>query len=289
MMDEIRLADVVRSQEWIQTEVNNQTNSAAFVTVGTAELLQSPHTLTDIAEDDDNSAGDSVLTIINSVGGDRITDHDDGAVEGVAVVGVDDTNGEWQYDANADGTWIAFGSVSDSAAVLLDTTALVRFVPDPDYNGTAGNLTFRAWDQTSGSNGDTEVDVSTTGDDSAFSSQTTMATLNVNPVNDASVISGTFTGIVAEGDVGDAPVTASGTISISDVDDADNPTFNDVGSTVGDNGYGSFVLTSGTWTSTLDQAAVQDLDAGEVVNDTITFTQTLRPRSEVSCRGRRSL
>ena len=37
------------------------------------------------------------------------------------------------------------------------------------------------------------------------------------------MISGTFTGIVAEGDVGDAPVTASGTISISDVDDADNP------------------------------------------------------------------
>ena len=185
MMDEIRLADVVRSQEWIQTEVNNQTNSAAFVTVGTAELTQSQHTLTDIAEDDYNSAGDSVLSIINSVGGDRITDNDDGAVEGVAVVGVDDTNGEWQYDANADGTWAAFGSVSDSAAVLLDTGALVRFVPDPDYNGTAGNLTFRAWDQTSGSNGDTAVDVSTNGDDSAFSCQTATATLNVTPVNDA--------------------------------------------------------------------------------------------------------
>ncbi len=117
--------------------------SGAFLTVGTAELPQSQHTLTDINEDDFNSAGDSVLSIINSVGGDRITDDDDGAVEGIAVVGVDDTNGQWQYDANADGTWVAFGSVSDSAAVLLDTGALVRFVPNADYNGTAGNLTFQ--------------------------------------------------------------------------------------------------------------------------------------------------
>ena len=60
----------------------------------------------------------------------------------------------------------------------------------------------------------------------------------------------------------------------SDVDGDDSPTFNDVGSTVGDNGYGSFTLTSGTWTYTLDQSAVQDLDAGDVVNDTITYTAT---------------
>ena len=37
-----------------------------------------------------------------------ITDPDTGAVEGIAVVGVDDTNGQWQYDANADGTWVAY-------------------------------------------------------------------------------------------------------------------------------------------------------------------------------------
>ncbi len=185
MMDEIRLADVVRSQEWIQTEVNNQTNPGAFLTVGTAELPLSQHSLTDIDEDDFTPAGNSVLSIINSVGGDRITDDDDGAVEGIAVIGVDDTNGQWQYDANADGTWVAFGSVSDSSAVLLDTGALVRFVPDPNYNGNAGSVTFRAWDQTSGSNGDTAVDASTNGDDSAFSCKTATATLNVNPVNDA--------------------------------------------------------------------------------------------------------
>ena len=62
-------------------------------------------------------------------------------------------------------------------------------------------------------------------------------------------------------------------ISISDADADDTPDVSrDVASTVGDNGYGSFVLSSGTWTYTLDQSAVQDLDAGDVVSDTITFT-----------------
>ena len=85
-------------------------------------------------------------------------------------------------------------------------------------------------------------------------------------------MTGTTTGAVTEGNVGDAAVTASGTLTISDVDGDDTPSFADVSSTAGGNNYGSFVLTNGTWTYTLDQSAVQDLDAGETVTDTITFT-----------------
>ncbi len=48
----------------------------------------------------------------------------------------------------------------------------------------------------------------------------------------------------------------------------DNPTFADVGSTVGDNAFGSFELVGGTWTYTLvNNAAVQDLDAGDRAMD----------------------
>ena len=51
------------------------------------------------------------------------------------------------------------------------------------------------------------------------------------------------------------------------------PSFADVASTGGDNGFGSFELVASVWTYTLDQSAVvQDLDAGDVINDTITFT-----------------
>src|SRR5258706_14793652 len=38
------------------------------------------------------------------------------------------------------------------------------------------------------------------------------------------------------------------------------------------NRYGSFELVSGIWTYTLDNSAVQSLDAGQVGQDTHTFT-----------------
>ena len=108
----------------------------------------------------------------------------------------------------------------------------------------------------------------------ATDGSTQQITVTITGTDDSSVITGTATGAVLEGNIGDAPVTATGSIAISDVDADDSPVFNDVASTVGDNSYGSFVLTSGTWTYTLDQSAVQDLDAGDVVNDTITYTAT---------------
>ncbi|MCP4432569.1 MAG: hypothetical protein GY806_16465, partial [Gammaproteobacteria bacterium] len=79
-----------------------------------------------------------------------------------------------------------------------------------------------------------------------------------------------------EGNVGDAPVTATGSISISDVDDDDSPSFADVASTASDNGYGNFEITGNAWTYTLNNAhaAVQTLDVGETLNDTYTFTAT---------------
>ncbi len=108
----------------------------------------------------------------------------------------------------------------------------------------------------------------------ATDGSTQQITVSITGTDDSSVITGTVAGAVLEGNVGDAPVTATGSISISDVDADDSPVFNDVASTVGDNAYGAFTLTSGTWTYTLDQSAVQDLDAGDVVNDTITYTAT---------------
>jgi len=108
----------------------------------------------------------------------------------------------------------------------------------------------------------------------ATDGSTQQVTVSITGTDDNSVITGTATGAVTEGNVGDAPVTATGSISISDIDADDSPTFNDVAGTVGDNGYGSFQLTGGTWTYTLDQSAVQYLDAGESVTDTITYTAT---------------
>ncbi|OOF26031.1 VCBS domain-containing protein, partial [Salinivibrio proteolyticus] len=64
-------------------------------------------------------------------------------------------------------------------------------------------------------------------------------------------------------------VTATGTLAISDVDNDDAPTFADVTQA---GTYGSLELVNGSWTYTLDQSAVQSLDAGDQVTDTITLT-----------------
>lgn len=167
---------------------NAANTSVAAVTISNAgnlaPVLDATGTmsLTDINEDDTNSAGNTVQSIIDSAGGDRITDANSGALEGIAVIDVHDFNGTWQYDAGSG--WTAFGAVSNNSAVLLNPSAKIRFVPDANYNGSAGNITFRAWDQTSGSNGQTGVDVSTNGGATAFSTATEVASLNVNSVND---------------------------------------------------------------------------------------------------------
>ena len=76
--------------------------------------------------------------------------------------------------------------------------------------------------------------------------------------------------VVNLGNLGDV-VTATGTLGINDVDADDSPVFAD---TTQAGVYGSLALVAGAWTYTLDQSAVQDLDAGDVVTDVITLTAT---------------
>ncbi len=147
-------------------------------------------TLTDVIEDSSNPAGNSVASIIDSAGGDRITDVDSGAVEGIAVIGVDDSNGTWEYSTNGGANWLSFtangvasGAPDDTSAILLDGTALIRFVPNASYTGSAGDLTFHAWDQSQGANGDTGVNASTQGGSTPYSLNVETAALSVIAVS----------------------------------------------------------------------------------------------------------
>uniref|UniRef100_UPI0016047CB9 DUF2341 domain-containing protein n=1 Tax=Stieleria mannarensis TaxID=2755585 RepID=UPI0016047CB9 len=217
MMDEIRVSNLVRSQDWIQASFASQDNPSAFFSLGSAETENL--TLSDINEDDLNPVGDTVAAIVASAGGDRITDADSGAVEGIAVIGVDDTNGTWQYDAG--GGWTNFGSVSNSSAVLLDGSAKIRFVPAADYSGPSGDITFRAWDTSDGNpSGTAAVDVSTNGGSTAYGSTTDSANLNVLAVND-SPVEASIEGTTLAYTENDGAVAITSTLTLSDVDDTD--------------------------------------------------------------------
>ncbi len=168
---------------------NTLTASVTVNAINDAPLLDnaSPLTLTDVGENiaTTSNNGDSVDSILKSLGPNAATDTADGTTNlGMAVIGVDDTNGTWQYSTDGGSNWTDFGAtVNNFSAVLLSHTSLVRFQPDAHYDGPSGNITFRAWDQTTGLDGDTAVDVSTNGGTTAFSTNTVNASLNVTNTN----------------------------------------------------------------------------------------------------------
>ena len=137
--------------------------------------------LTGLNEDPTVNNGDLVSAIIASAGGDPITDADAGALEGIAIFSLSNSNGTWEYDIGSG--WTPVGSVSVASSLLLRDTDSLRFVPNTNWNGTE-LFTFAAWDQTSCTAG-TKVDTSSYGGTTAFSSGTAIPSITVDGVNDA--------------------------------------------------------------------------------------------------------
>jgi hypothetical protein len=116
-----------------------------------------------VAEDAGAPSG-AVGSLISAFTG-GITDGDASAQEGIAITASDETNGTWYYTVDGGATWTAVGTVSTASSLLLADNANTRlyFAPNADYNGSATSaLTVRAWDQTSGMNGN-KVSTATTG------------------------------------------------------------------------------------------------------------------------------
>lgn len=121
---------------------------------------------------------------------DNVTDANPSAALGIAITAANTAHGTWYYSTNGGSTWNALGAVSDTNARLLaaDANTRVYFQPTANYNGAiADAITFRAWDQTRGSSG-TIADTSSNGGSTAFSTATDTASLVINAVNDAPVL-----------------------------------------------------------------------------------------------------
>jgi len=138
--------------------------------------------LTAIKEEELNNPGTLITTLLASgAGGNPVTDPDPGAVEGIAVVAADTSQGSWQYSTNGGTNWQALGAVSETDARLLaaDGATRIRLVPQANFSGTLSSaITFRAWDRTTGANGGT-TNIAATGGTSAFSSATETAAITV--------------------------------------------------------------------------------------------------------------
>ncbi len=173
---------------------------------------------------------------------DNVTDLDSGAVLGIAITGANAANGTWYYSVNNGASWSALGAPSDSSARVLAANASNRvyFQPNSDFNGTlASAITFRAWDQSSGTDGSV-ANASVNGGTTAFSIASDTASLVVNPLNDAPVLDASKSPVLASinADAG-APTGPVGTLVASLVDFAipsgqlDNVTDADSGAVLG--------------------------------------------------------
>ncbi len=139
----------------------------------------------DIKEDAATNNGDTVAQIINNISSGSISDADPSDILGLAIVGMDESNGQWEYH---DGNWQPIPhTVAEHKAFLLAPNDKIRFVPNADYYGDSGNtLEFRAWDQSGSKAHFKTVDTSGTknGGVTPFSSDTGTAQISVTPVKD---------------------------------------------------------------------------------------------------------
>jgi uncharacterized delta-60 repeat protein len=140
-----------------------------------------------------NPAG---VTIAELVVDGSITDPDGEAVEAIAITGLNTDLGAWQYSLDDGATWFTIdadriNSEVNELALHLGPTAKLRLLPFASLHGTLEDaVTFRAWDQSSGS-ADREgkylvVPVAgdapdSSGTPSAYSQDTDTASITVEP------------------------------------------------------------------------------------------------------------
>ena len=139
------------------------------------------------------AVGTLVSELVDLAGGsgrDNVTDADAGALTGIAVTQADAGAGTWYYSTDNGANWNLLPAVSSSNALLLaaDGGARIYFRPTADFSGLwANSLQFRAWDQTSGSNGGFG-NTTANGGSTAFSSTIEYVSAPVSAVNDAPVL-----------------------------------------------------------------------------------------------------
>jgi len=141
--------------------------------------------LSSISEDPEDNNGMAINELILD---DMITDIDENTVKAIAVTGLDNTNGLWQYSLNDGFSWLNCSDSTEqivdtqSDAVLLDENSRIRFVPKENYHGNS-SLTFCAWDKTSGETGQ-KGDTTQKGETSSFSVNEANLTITILPIYD---------------------------------------------------------------------------------------------------------
>jgi VCBS repeat-containing protein len=174
--------------------VSNNTTTVVATSVNDAPTGLGNTSIASIFEDAASPSG----VAISALTGLSFADPDvSSSLGGIAVTGNtanSGTQGVWQYSADAGAHWYAIGTVSDTSALILSASSLLRFVPVADFNGTPTALTVRAVDNTrSGYTTSAAAEqritavTSTNGGITAFAAATNTISTSVTAVNDVPV------------------------------------------------------------------------------------------------------
>jgi len=197
-------------------KTDSDTITVTVTPVDDAPTMTGPAALTAVNEDTLNPAGATVLSLVSPI----FSDVDGDSLAGIAISAntANSANGVWQYSVNGGVTWTAVGTVSAESALLLNTTAKLRFVPAANWSGTPDSLTIYAIDDSgsrtfSSSGSPQTTSVSGGGDDISATGQT--LSTSVTAVNDVFQVVTSTAATVAEG--GTVTIGAA-TLKITDVE-----------------------------------------------------------------------
>ncbi|XP_066301844.1 uncharacterized protein [Branchiostoma lanceolatum] len=236
------------SQRVIHVTANDgaRESDVTTVTISVTRVNDAPHFNTNplpslSTQEDANKYTQVPITVLQfiGIGSDSIiSDNDAGATQGIAIIGADNTNGQWDflawpgaYTEIADGERQSDGTVNRNSTLSALSVVLkaeyfnfLRFIPDPNFSGES-TISFVAWDlsgsTSSLSNGDF-VNATYTGNTGPFSEEHVTVTLTVQSSNDAPTVDTsqvvTFTPV--DEDVTD-PAGDVITVLVSNCDDVD--------------------------------------------------------------------
>ncbi|WP_448203752.1 beta strand repeat-containing protein, partial [Azospirillum sp. sgz302134] len=180
----------------------------------TAPVASGMASLSPVAEDVTSTDGASVESlfaarfsdsadVVNGYAGERFV--------GVAVVGNMATAGQgvWQYSTG--GGWAAVPTgAGEGAALLLDSSSRLRFIPAADWNGTPGSLTVRVAESGDSFASGSTVDLTgRVGGSSHFSAGTVTLSTQVLPVGDAPTTTDTGTTLARTAEDATSPAGAT--------------------------------------------------------------------------------
>lgn len=274
---------------------SNELLTTRIITVTVNNVNDAPTRTTDrvtlaAGTEDAHNAGETVAGLFGGVFSDELDEiggngSDANDLAGIAITTNNATpaQGTWQYSTDGGSTWTDLPEVSESNALLLASSDLLRFDPAPDFHGTPGSLVARLVDDSQGAitSGDrADVSGSNSGGSTPYSNSSNAVTLgtSVINVNDRPAISDASIAAIEDVSDGSGALVSALPLGYSDAAD-DQSSISGGGNAATPFGGIAIVgdttpASEGTWQYSTDGSTWTDIPAGLAAGNALILPTT---------------